>query len=511
MAQVAKIDSNSTGLAYAEESSLETLSSPTWYQLEPNGYGDFGSEITNVSPTPITNTRSRKKGVDTDLDATAGFNHNLTMWNLEDILQGFMFSSWERKGREVVTAVDVDLANPDEYQVADTAGFAIGGLIKGVGFANSANNALNLVTAVVASTSVEVADGKLIDEGSPPTGAYIQAVGVQGTAGDLDIDASGDLPQITSTTLDFTTLGLIPGQWIFVGGDTAPLAFSTAANNGFKRVRAITANAITVDKSTMAMVTESSTTETVQIFFGDVLRNRVGTDIVRRTYHLERLLGAPDDSAPNDLQSQIVKGAVGNEFTFNVPTANLVNVDLGFVATDEELRDSTTGELQSSVLAARSADVFNTSSDFSRIKIASVSATSEAPVALASYITEATITVNNNVSPNKAVGTLGAFDLTAGIFQVGGSVTAYFNNTSAIASVRNNADITIDMAIVKDNAGIVIDIPLIALGDGRLNVEANEPITIPLNMEAADASDVYTGFTHTLMWTWFGFLPDAAE
>jgi hypothetical protein len=155
--------------------------------------------------------------------------------------------------------------------------------------------------------------------------------------------------------------------------------------------------------------------------------------------------------------------------------------------------------------------VFNTSSDFSRIKIASVSATSEAPVALASYITEATITVNNNVSPNKAVGTLGAFDLTAGIFQVGGSVTAYFNNTSAIASVRNNADITIDMAIVKDNAGIVIDIPLITLGDGRLNVEANEPITIPLNMEAADASDVYTGFTHTLMWTWFGFLPDAAE
>ena len=509
MAQVAKIDSNSTGLAYAEESSLETLSGATWFQLEPNGYGDFGSEITNVSPTPITNTRSRKKGVTTDLDATASFNHNLTMWNLEDILQGFMFSSWERKGRADVSVVDV-AGDPDEYEVTVTTGFKAGDLIVGVGFANSANNALNVVESVTASTSVEVADGQLVAEASP-SDAYVQVVGVQGVAGDLDVDASGDLPVITSSTLDFTTLGLVPGQWIFVGGDSAGLGFAGAANNGFKRVRSVAASALTLDKSTMAMVTESSTTETVQIFFGDVLRNRVGTDIVRRTYHLERLLGAPDDSAPNDLQSQIVKGAVGNEFTFNVPTANLVNVDLGFVATDEELRDSTTGELQSGVLAARSADVFNTSSDFSRIKIASVSATSEAPVALASYITEATITVNNNVSPNKAVGTLGAFDLTAGIFQVGGSVTAYFNNTSAIASVRNNADITIDMAIVKDNAGIVIDIPLIALGDGRLNVEANEPITIPLNMEAADASDVYTGFTHTLMWTWFGFLPDAAE
>jgi len=511
MVQVAKIDSNSTGLAYAEESALATLSVPVWIALEPNGYGDFGSEITNVSPTPITNTRSRKKGVTTDLDATAQFNHNLSLWNLEDILQGFMFASWERKGREVVTAVDIDGANPDEYEVASTTGFVVGSLIRGFKFTNAANNALNVVTVVTSSTAVEVATGLLVAEAAPPAGAYIQVVGSQGAAGDIDVDAAGDLVALTSTSLDFTTLGLVAGQWIFVGGDAVGNRFTTAANNGFKRVRTIAATRLTLDKSTLAMVTEASTTETIQIFYGDVLRNRVGSNIVRRTYHLERLLGAPDDAALSSIQTQIIKGSVGNEFTLNVPTANLVNVDLGFVGTDEELRDSTAGPLQSSVTTPMLTDVFNTSSDFSRIKIALVSGINEAPASLAAFITEATININNNVSPNKAVGTLGAFDLTAGIFQVGGSITAYFNNVSAISSVRNNSDITVDMAMVKDNGGIVIDIPLISLGDGRLNVSPNEAIKIPLNMEAADASAIFSGYTHTLMWTWFGYLPDAAE
>lgn len=511
MAQVNKIDSNITGLAYAQESSLGTVSSPTWYQLEPNSYNDFGSEITTVAPNPINPSRQRKKGVTTDLDATAGFNHNLTFHNLEDLLQGVMFADFRRKGREAVTAVDEDTANPDEYEVASTSGFLVGSLIKGFNFTNSANNAVNEVTAITTNTSVEVATGQLVSEPSPPAAARIQVVGHVSSAGDLDVDASGDLPVITSSALDFTTLGLVVGQWIFVGGDTAATQFSNAANNGFKRIRSIAANALTLDKSSTTMVTEASTTERVHLYFGDVLRNETGTSIVRRSYHLERTLGVPDDAAPSQVQAQIIKGAIPNEFTLNVPTANLVNCDIAFIGTDEELRTGAQGPLQSSVQNPEAADVFNTSSDFSRIKMTSVSATDENPTPLFAFITEATITINNNLSPNKAVGTLGSFDVTAGTFAVSGSITAYFGNVSAISAVRNNSDITLDMAIVKDNEGIVVDIPLIALGDGRLNVEQDQPITIPLNMDAATAEDVATGMDHTVLFTFFGYLPDAAE
>lgn len=511
MAQVNKIDSNTTGLAYAEEASLGTLpGSPVWNRLEPNSYDDFGGELTTVAPNPINPSRQRKKGVITDLDASGGFNHNLSFYNVKDLLQGVFFANMREKGREVVTAVDVDTSNPDEYEVASTTGFLSGSLIKGFNFTNAANNGLNVVTAIVTDVSVEVADGQLVAE-TPPANAYIQVVGYRSASGDIDVDASGDLPKLTSTTLNFTTLGLVVGQWIYVGGDLTANQFSTAANNGFKRIRAIAANELTLDKSVLTMVTEANTTKLVDIYFGDVLRNESGTNIVRRSYHVERTLGAPDDSSPSAIQSEYLRGAIPSEFTINIPTANLVNVDLAFLALSHEQREGGSGQLQSSVVSAQRSDIYNTSSDFSRIKMSTVSDTNEAPTPLFAFITEATITINNNLSPNKAVGTLGAFDVTAGTFQVSGNITAYFSNVTAIQAVRNNADITLDMAIVKDNQGIVIDIPLVALGDGRLNVEQDQPITLPLSMDAATAEDVATGMDHTMLLTFFGYLPNAAE
>jgi hypothetical protein len=67
------------------------------------------------------------------------------------------------------------------------------------------------------------------------------------------------------------------------------------------------------------------------------------------------------------------------------------------------------------------------------------------------------------------------------------------------------------MAMVKNNQGIVIDIPLISLGDGRLNVEQDQPITLPISMDAATAEDIATGMDHTVLLTFFNYLPTSAE
>lgn len=510
MAQVNKIDSNVTGLAYAEEVSLGVLSSPVWKRLEPNSYSDFGGELTTVAPDPINNSRQRKKGVVTDLDATGGFNHNLDLYNLQDLMQGMMFADFRRKPRVTVTAVDIDTSNPDEYECANTTGFLVGSLIKGSNFVNSANNALNVVTAVTTNVSVEVATGQLVNE-TGNANTYIQVVGYRSAIGDVDVDVSADFATYSSTTLNFLTLGLVVGQWIFVGGDLTANQFSTAANNGFKRIRSISANALVVDKSTLAMVTEANTTKLVDFYFGDVLRNETGSLIKRRSYTLERTLGASDDAQPAQIQSEHLKGAIPSEFTLNIPTANLVNADMTFLAIDNVQRDGVTGPLQTSVQTPQKSSVYNTSSDFSRIKMASVSNASEAPAALFAFITEATISINNNLSPNKAVSILGAFDVTAGTFQVSGNITAYFASVAATQAVRNNSDITLDMALVKNNSGIVIDIPLISLGDGRLNVEQDQPITLPLSMDAATGEDLSPGFDHTLLLTYFGYLPTLAD
>lgn len=513
MAQVAKIDSNSTGLAYAEEQSLGTLpGSPDWRRLNPNSYTDFGGEISTVAPNPIRDDRQRRKGVTVDLDASGGFNHNLTYTNFQHMMQGVMFADIRSQAEEAVTAVDTDTVNPDEYEVADTTGFVAGHLIQGSGFTNSGNNTVNKVTAIVSNTSVEVADGTLTAEASPPSAAKIKVVGFQFDADDAEIDVSGDLPQLVSQGggVDFTTLGVMAGQWIYIGGDGADSDFATAANNGFKRVRSVSASAITLDKSAADMSNEAvSGGEEVQIFFGDLLKNEpVASDIVRRTYHVERLLGAPDDSS-TDVQSEVLKGAVPNEFVLNIPQADLVNFDVSFVATDNQ--QLTAGNtLQSSVTEPAAADEFNTSSDVARINLGTVSSTDEAPDALFTYVTELTLTINNNVTPNKAVGTLGAFDVTAGTFQVSAEITAYFANVSAVQAVRNNSDITLDVAFVKDNQGMIFDLPLVALGNGRLNVELDQPITLPLSSDAANGDKVNSNLNHTLAITYFDYLPTAA-
>ena len=518
MAQVPKIDSNITGLAYAEEASLGLLpgegslpGSPTWYRLNPNSYNDFGGEVITVAPNPINPSRQRRKGVTTDLNASGGFNHNLTYENLTNLMQGVFFADLREQAERTVTGIDTTASSPDEYQMADTSGYIIGNLVMGKNFANAANNAVNKVDSISASVSVNVADGQLVSE-TPPANALLKVVGFEFDDADAEIDVSGNLPALTSTAVaDLTTLGIVPGQWVYIGGDTTANDFTDAANNGFKRVRSVTATAITFDKSDQAMVADSGVVgKKIRLFYGDVLRNETGSLIKRRTYNIERTLGAPDDAQPAQIQSEVLKGAIPNEISWSIPQAELSALDFTFVAVDNEQRDGATGPKQTGVIDPPASSEYNTSSDIGRIRLATVSDVDEAPTALFAYVTEATININNNVTPNKAVGVLGAFDVTAGTFAVSGELTAYFSNVAATQAVRTNADVSLDVSFVKDNTAMVIDLPLISLGDGRLNVEVDQPITLPLSTDAASGQDVSTDLDHTALITYFDYVPTAA-
>jgi Phage tail tube protein len=509
MGAVQKIDSNATGLRYSRETSIGVADgSAVWYPLEPNEYDDFGGEYGLTARRPINSDRQRRKGVITDLDAAGGFTSDLIQNGLQDLMQGFFFADFRRKGEEAVTLVDIDGGNPDEYEVASTTGFLVNSIIKGKGFTNAANNAANVVTAVVASTSVEVVTGSLVAE-TPPAGATITVVGHQGAAGDIDVDASGTLPALTSTALDFTTLGLIPGEWVFIGGDSAGTFFATAANNCWARIYTVAANRLTFDKTSKTMVTEASTTETIRIYFGRVIKNEATQSLqVRRTYQIERTLGASDDALPSQIQSEYLVGAVPSEMTINFSTADKALATMMFMATDHEQRTGATGVKAGTRPSLSTEDTYNTSNDFAVLKMHILDrAASSNPTDLFAFLSELEISLNNNVSPNKAISRLGAFDMTAGVFEVSGSAEAYFSNVTAVAAVRNNSDVTMHGIMVKDNAGMAFDIPLIALGDGRLNVEIDEPVKLELEMPAA-ADEV---FNHTFLMVFYDYLPNLAS
>lgn len=507
MAALNKIDSNITGLRYAEEASLGVLpGSPVWTPLEPNSYADFGGNLTLLARNPINPSRQRKKGVITDLEANGGFNTDVTQENLQDILQGFFFADLRTKDELAVT--DADTTGDTFEPAAGGDGFVANDLLFAKGFVDNANNGLHLVTGTPLAASIPVTSNLVTEAGATAT---ISRVGFQFATDDVDVDSAGTLPALTSTVKSFLDLGLSVGEWVFVGSDSVANQFATPANNGFARVRSIAANRIEFDKTASTWVTESSSGLTLRLFFGRVLKNELGTLVKRRSYQLERSLGAPDDSAPTDIQGEYITGAVPSEMTLTINSADKITADLSFVGTNNEQRVASLGLKAGTRPGIVEADAFNTSSDFSRIKLAQVFDNNAAPVPLFAFAQEISITLNNNVSPSKAVGVLGAFDVSAGTFQVGGNITAYFATLEAVQAVRANADITLDAHLVKANSGISIDIPLISLGDGRPSVEQDSEITLPLSSEAATGAKIDVNLDHTLLMCFFDYLPDLAD
>lgn len=503
-----KIDSNVTGLRFAEEASLKTLpGSPVWYPLEPNSYSDFGGQIATVARNPINPSRQRKKGVTTDLDASGGFNQDLTFNNTTRLLQGFFFADIREKpttapmnsAAVVLTGI---LATNDDYTAASglpTTTLA-GDLLYASGFGVTANNGLKTASAAGTGTAWSVNES-LTDEASPPAAAKVEVVGHQFGSGTSAITLNGNLVRLTESTLNLTTLPLIPGEWIFLGDDTAGNRF--ANNVGFARIATIASGYLEFDKVQWTPQAEAGTGKTIRIYYGNVLKNEDDpTDIVRRTYQVERTLGQD----ANGTMSEYLVGACANELTINVAQADKVTIDLAFVAVDNEQRNGATGVKAGTRPALTAEDAYNTSSDFSRIKLASVDPTDSTVDPLFAYATELTLTLNNNVTPNKAIGVLGAFDTSAGTFAVGGNLTAYFATIEAVQAVRDNEDVTLDIIMVKDNKGLLFDIPLLSLGDGRLGVEQDQAITLPLETTAAEST-----FGHTLLFQSFAYLPDIAE
>ena len=124
---------------------------------------------------------------------------------------------------------------------------------------------------------------------------------------------------------------------------------------------------------------------------------------------------------------------------------------------------------------------------------------------LFAYVSEFSLTINNNITPTKAIGILGGFDINAGNFDVTGSVETYFSTVAAVQAIRDNADVSLNLILSKDNTGIVLDVPLLSISGGRTTVEIDTPVKLPLEIAGAKNSEDYTFLS-----TWFPYLPDAA-
>ncbi|MCX8665982.1 hypothetical protein J3U11_11255 [Gilliamella sp. B2840] len=501
-----KIDSNITGLFIAEEECLKSLSaSPIWRGIEPNSYSDLGGSLTQVKRETINPSRQSKKGVIVDMDATAGFTVDMTKNIFSWLMQGFMFADAREKtstspiSGETIKITDVDTTT---YNLETSLKKAplIGSLIYASGFNSLANNGVKTVTE---STPVSITvSGSLVSELKPPSNSCIHVVGMKFGVGECNfILNAGERPKliITSDSIKFTDLGLTLGERIFIGGDGTNARFKN--NVGYARIESISDAELMFDDTTFTPVSEIGDGISLEIYFGSVIRNESEQEkIITRSYCIERTLGADDKG----IQAQYVNGAVANELTLNCSTASLVTADMSYIACSTTNKKG--GErLAGMRLPLDATDAFNTSSNIYLQKLSIIDGQNTNPKPLFGYVTEATISISNNVSGLKALSILGSFDVSVGNFDVSGSLTAMFSTVDAIEAIKNNADVGLLSIFAAKNTGIIFDIPLLSLGGGMLNVEKDQAITIPLEQTGAENKHGYT-----LMYQQFNYLPDIA-
>lgn len=507
------IDSNITGLYITEErclGELPTSPDPIWQGFDPNSYSDFGGELETVTREPIDPSRQDKKGSVVGMTANGGFSIDIVRENLPWLLQGFFWadarqhrSTRPMSGANAVLLTSV-VAADNEYQAASGLSgiFPAGTLVRATGFANPVNNGLKTVVATTA-TAVEVAE-VLVNEATAPAISKLDEVGVQFASQDVAISVDSGIVSLTSTVYSFTgNTKLFVGMWVHIGGDNAATRFVN--NRGFARISAISANSLTFDQvSWSSPVTEAAPADsTIQMFVPLTVKNETASLVKRRSYQIERTLGK---GSSGNTQAQYLVGSVANELTVNCPAKDKLTVDMAYVATNEDFRSGGSGDTQK--LGTRvpvvSGDAINTSNDVFQLRLYT-HATVSNPTPLFSYVTEGSWGINNGVTPQDAVGILGALDLSSGNFKVTGSVTAYFVNVEASRAIRANANVGFNAIFSRDNYGHIWDIPLVTLSGGQVTVEKDSPITIPLEMAGAENANGYT-----MSFTYFSYLPNVA-
>lgn len=503
-----KQDSNQVGLYMSLEVASDDgpvlAANPVFETREPNTYGSFGGSYKKVARKPFNASRQNQKGTTSDLDTAGDWNEDVTQNNLNTLLQGFFFAAMRRKALQSVTAITTP---DDEYTVADSSGFPANSILFASGFNNSANNGAKHVTNSAAGviTVAEVLAPEVVAAGAAKS---VTRVGERCTAGDCHIAVVGNLAVLTFVALDPSTLGLIPGEWMFVGGDLAVTQFASV-KPGYGRVNSVDAanKKIYMDKFTSVIgAADVGAAKTIELYFGFLFKNEDDTDlIVKSTFTCERPLGQDDDGT----QSENISKFVLSSLKWNSPLSNKVTIDITGVGLNYDQRTGAEGLLSKQVGAivnkAFGEEAFNTSTNVYRLRLSLIDPDTLYPTALFARCTEWTATINNNVTASKSQGTLGGFDTTVGQFDVALTMTAYFTTVAAIQAIKDNLDCTFDAIYAKKNAGIIHDYPLVSPGGGALTIAQNQPIMMPLTNDASESP-----FGHTALVNFFPYLPSVA-
>lgn len=485
-----RVLTNNTTLSYAIEESLGVLPvSPAWFILEPNSIGTYGATITTVARSPISQNRQRRKGTVTDLDSAVEWEGDLTLSHFTDFAEGFMFSVAVnqdldfRAANVTATGYTVPAVNVSQAARLQFIGTGPISLVYARGYVTPANNGLKPLAADVVSTNTEIQVAGLSVE-TAPTNATVDIAGVRAETGDLAISVSGTTATITSgnngaiNSVDFTTLGLTPGQFIHVGGLTISRQFSAGA--GYARVTAIAAAQLSLDKLDATLVTDNGSGDTVDLLFGRFIRNvpTSSPEFLERSFQFELAFPNLEVPGPGD-EYEYAEGNFCNTMALNIPLADKATVNFSFVGTDANPPTPTRALNADTPIDPNRTGAFNTTSDCTRLRIAEVDESG-----IYTDFKSLTITFNNNVSPEKILCNLGAQFMNIGNFEIDIEAQLIFNDSRVASAIRENRTMSMEFGLKNDDGALMFDIPSLTLGGGSREFPVNETVLIDTTAQA---------------------------
>jgi len=365
-----------------------------------------------------------------------------------------MLNTWVKIAEIENSAADTEITDAgtttDTYAVASGgAAFKAGHLCRASGFTTAANNKLFKVASSTATTVVG-SSLSLTAEVAPPKGAKLKVVGFQGASGDITATASG----LGSTSLDFTTLGLSVGQWIKIGGSATGDKFATAVLNGFARITAIAATALTLDNRPTGWTTDAGSGKTLQVWVGDYIRQ--GSQKLSNFYETAPL-------SQDTPQYSLYKGMMCNSLSLNLESSAIVTGSIDFLGFSEEI---STSSVDGTAPAAPTADVMTAAVNTGRVYEAG------AAIAGANYNRSISFSINNNLreQPHLFRDTIGGIGI--GTRNVTGSLMTYFGDSTIYNKYVNNTATSLNFVLPQDGQAYVTTFPKVKLTDADKNASA---------------------------------------
>lgn len=506
-----RIESRETRTDIAVEATLGELPADVqWKTVDLNTYSDASVELENTARSVMTSGRGLKKGTPTDLTASFGYNIDNTGDNVLAQISAFLFNTPKERatrsilqGSEHITLVANDIVTVTANSITLTSAptMVTGDLIVLSDGVNdrAVQHVTGVVGNVISVAPAKVGGSALVPQNPMRGDARVIKVGIR-SATSSTLTGSVSSVTLKMDNAAITALGVMVGEWLFVGGDTAGFRFVNT-QPFYARVSAISADTLTFDATTRPVAVAPEDAAGLDVFVGSYVHD--GSKSITFTH--SRYLGVDGEGK---IMREVFNGSLASEMALNMEAKSLVNNDFTFMCMDGDLLAMDTGTHAADyadTIPAVDGDAISTVTDVYRQRLVIPKLGAVNPAAIHAFVKTLTVNINNNLTLDDAQGKLGAIGASAGDFTATGSMQVYFVSAKIREAIRCNCTAALDIICARKNSGFVLDMPALTLSNGAVNVEKGQSVTIDLDQNAFESTRGYT-----LSYTSFHYIPDAA-